>query len=298
MQKIVINLHNRQDKFNNTINELRKVPKLSDFVIRFEAITSEKAKDKCYNFLHKDAFINIENVQNTNIIPNYSAVGCALSHIECWKYIVDNHISDCIIIEDDIEIVNKDHFLVDYNNLLNTIKKNNFSNIKRSMFITFNSKIFPYLPSTNKFVNNKGFNCIKFLNTPFIGLHFYYLNNKMANYLLKKLKKIKYQLDIEIGILASIVYPNIQYSDPIFGNIPSNDIIQSKKFSSDIQYYNISFQEISEFLYLYKIPDDVSKLIYEYIPECFKINRKDEDIQISRIYKNIYDYLDTSNYYY
>jgi hypothetical protein len=79
---------------------------------------------------------NIQNIENTLIMPNYSAVGCAISHRKCWKYIIDNNINDCIIVEDDIEITDEKLFDIDMNYLSHKI-----NNTPTPLFISFNQLI-------------------------------------------------------------------------------------------------------------------------------------------------------------
>jgi GR25 family glycosyltransferase involved in LPS biosynthesis len=298
MHKIIINLPNRPNRLIHTKNELRKV-NLSDIVTILEAKTPEYSKKYFYKILHKDALINIKNPKNTNIIPNYKAVACIFSHLKCWEYIVENNISDCLIIEDDIKIVHKEEFLMDYNNFLKYIKKPSVCN--KAIFITFNSKNFDcfYEDSkktiTNEYLCRDGFNGIKRLNNPFMGTHFYYVNRKMARYFISSLKKIKYQLDLEIGLLSSIK-DNYEKKNRIFGNIICDSIIQSKKFVSDIQNYLINIDEIS---LLFELDENLCKIIYEYIPDIYKKHRKEEQINIKKNYTNIYEYLDNCrNFYY
>ena len=277
MQKIVINLHNRPKKLLHTLNELRKV-NLSDLIILFEAKTPEYAKSNFHNILHKDAYQNIKNTRSTTIIPNFKAVACALSHISCWKYIIDNNINDCIIIEDDIEIKDPELFKMEYANFTQTVKSNSSG---KPLFITFNSKNFPcnfdaYPYYDTNYINPYGLNGFRTINKPFTGLHFYYLNRRMAKFLWSNIKLIKYQLDIEIGLLAAKrAYP--LNNDIIFCNLHTKTIIQSKKFKSDIQYYPISIEELGNIL---KLPDEIIRIIYEFIPNCYKMIRSDENFTL------------------
>jgi GR25 family glycosyltransferase involved in LPS biosynthesis len=298
MHKLIINLPNRQNRLINTINELRKVG-LSDIVSIFEAKTPEYSKKNFFNILHKDALLNIKNPKNTNIIPNYKAVACAFSHLKCWEYIMDNDIKNCLIIEDDIEIIDKEIFLMDYNNMLEYINKSNINN--KAIFISFNSEDFncEYLNiqniNNNEFYSKNGYNGIKKLNRPIIGTHFYYINKKMARYLISSLKKIKYQIDIEIGLL-SMIKENFDKTR-IFGNIICKSIIQSKKYVSDIQNYLISVNEMNS-VFLFKIDANLCKIIYDYIPKMYKTDRKLQKLNIQKKYRSINDYLDSSHYWY
>ena len=304
LEYFIINLQNRPEKLIHTYNELRKITKF-DFVTRVEAETPDSVMKRDWHniILHKDAFNNIRNPQNTNILPNWESVACFFSHYKIWKRVIESNLQECIIIEDDIQITDIDSFLMDYNNFINTIKKNyNEHNI--AMFITFNSKKFSSLLSDREpiFFNNLGLNGIKFINAPFCGTHFYYINNPMAKFLIENIKIIKYQLDIELGILAKKKYNNRLGINPyIFCNIPDASITQSEDFKSDIQYHSLKLFELKNILFLINsnFSEDICKIIYDFIPNCFKIIRKnDNNLKIKNDYKNMYDFLDQHSYHY
>lgn len=277
MNKIIINLPNRPERLINTLNQLRAV-NLSDFIILFEAKTPEYAISNFHHILHEDAYSNIKNTKSTTIIPNFNSVACALSHINCWKYIIDNNLYDCIIIEDDIEFEDPQLFKIAYSKFISKIKK--FTN-NQKQFITFNSKIFPcnfdrtpyrnYESYKNPLQDKDGFYNI--IN-PFTGLHFYYLNKPMAEFLYSNIRRIKYQLDLEIGILAAKKYHHALGNRFIFMNFNTNLIKQSKKFKSDIQYSPISIEQLKK---IFKHSEELIELTYEYLPDCYKMKRCDEN---------------------
>ena len=260
ISKLLINLHNRPERLVNTIKELRKVG-LSDNIIRIEACTPEEADEIKYEYLSKLAFNNIKNVKSTTIIPNLNALACAKSHIKCWQYMIDYDIKEAYIIEDDIHILNAAIFKLDMNYILNEIRKN-LKNISKKILITFNSNklnndLFQYYPGyagesepsiTWRFINNQYTNTTNIINNsnnstycskiegPIIGTHFYYINNNMAKLLLKNTKTLTYQIDITIGLLARKLS---EWGKIIFMNYHTKSIKQTKKFESDIQYYNM-----------------------------------------------------------
>lgn len=277
MNKIIINLPNRPKRLIHTIDQLRKV-NLSDFIILFEAKTPEYAKSNFHSILDKAAYKNIKNTTSTTIIPNFNAVACALSHVNCWKYIIDNNLDDCIIIEDDIEFDDPELFKIEYYKFIERISS--FAD-NTKLFVTFGSKIFPcnfdrspyrnYESYKNPSYDSYGFNTIK---NPFTGLHFYYLNKSMAKFLYSNVKRLKYQLDLEIGILASKYFHFNLYDEFKFMNFNSKEIKQSNKFKSDIQYHPISIEEMINIFD--KIPSTIVYTIYNYIQNCYKVNRSDE----------------------
>ena len=63
---------------------------------------------------------------------------------------------------------------------------------------------------------------------------------------------------------------------------------------SDIQYHIISINEISD---IFKICENISRVIYDFIPDCYKKGREKDKLDIKSNYKDIYDYLDTYKMY-
>ena len=112
---------------------------------------------------------------------------------------------------------------------------------------------------------------------PFTGLHFYYLNKPMAEFLYSNIRRIKYQLDLEIGILAAKKYHHALGNRFIFMNFNTNLIKQSKKFKSDIQYSPISIEQLKK---IFKHSEELIELTYEYLPDCYKMKRCDENHNI------------------
>ena len=210
------------------------------------------------------------------IIPNFKALACALSHIKCWKFLLKSQYYGCFIAEDDIIISKTHEFQFEIEKAKKIIKK--ISDKSKDVIITFNSKQIKlnssepgqyYSPSnyTNFGVYDDD---VEVINNPLIGLHFYYISKGMAKYLVEKLDKITYQIDIEIGILSSKSL-NLN-RNKLFINFKTDSLKQNNKFKTDIQYYIITENEVSNLL---KLPIDVSREIYQYIPNCFKQIRKD-----------------------
>lgn len=249
MNIIVINLHNKPERLNNALNELRKV-KFSSFVTRLDAVDMNEAKLIGSHYITDIAYNNILNINNTNIMPNYASVGCAISHINCWRYIINNNIANCIIVEDDIVVNDIELFNIDMSYLSQLINKTH-----NPMFVSFNSILLK--SSVNK---------VEHINAPFFGTHFYYVNTSMARYLYDNLKILTYQIDIEIGLLAQ---KTCMYNYTFINN-KTTSIEQTKKFKSDIQTYLISMNDLLNCCNYHK---DVLSIIYEYIPDCCKKER-------------------------
>jgi GR25 family glycosyltransferase involved in LPS biosynthesis len=262
---LLINLENRPDRLIHTLKELRKVG-LSKEVIRIEAINSNIAEELKCDYISEKAFNNINDITNTCILPNHSSLGCAISHINCWKYMINNNVDECIIVEDDIEIVNSQLFTIDINNIKNI--KNKIAYDNPSIFIVFNShKLDSNITNYNSYsqydykFNSSNLNIIRF---PIKGIFFYYINLNMAKYFLKYIQQITYQIDIEIGLLSQNANEKTK-----FFNYNTYNLIQSNKFKTDIQTYLITSKDIGHIL---NIPDCIADIIFEYIPNIFKYN--------------------------
>lgn len=285
----LINLHNRNERLINTINELRKV-ELHKCINRIEAYDVNQAKKEQHLYLSKKAYNNIKNPSSTLILPNYKALGCAMSHIEAWKKIINSGFQHGIIVEDDIEITDPVLFKIEMNKmkqlLLNIDKNdNNKKYDKKPIFITFNANI-NSKNSNNSYYdiydNTINYNyCdnetyFKKISGQFTGTHFYYINSSMIQYLLEKLEKnrLTYQIDIQIYnfIKEWNLYNSFTY------NLKTNSIIQSKKFISDIQWFNYKPYGLSIVL---KIPIDIAEHIYKFLTNFTK--RKNEIL-----FNNIY----------
>ena len=196
---IIINLHNRPNRFLYTLNNLRKV-NLNNIIIRKEACSQERAKKEYYKYITMEAYNNINNLKNTIIIPSWGAVACAISHIECYKYIIDNNIKSAIICEDDLSIDNLHKFRLYLNHGMNIIRQNNHTNV----FINYNGKelinhVYYYDDDLNN--NNNNIEGLFPINNFFKNSQFYMINNKMAKTLFSNLIQIKYQIDVQISVL-------------------------------------------------------------------------------------------------
>lgn len=270
--KYLINLPDRQERLFHSLEQLRKVD-LDDMITIVKAVSPEEAQKQQFSFLTKQGYQNIKNPQSTLLIPNYKALGCSISHQKCWSHMVVNNIEEAFIMEDDILVTNPDFFRFELEQVREIIKDNS----SKATFILFNGKYIKnnYNYEYDSYYSQMGSlgDCISpydhysdikyfpYINYSVIGCHFYYLNLKMATFLVKKLKHISYQIDIEISNLAKV------YNDHIFLNVESSSIIQSSQFPSDIQFYSISKHEIS---YLFNLNIDISNQIWNYLLPCFR----------------------------
>lgn len=271
IQKYIINLPSRPDRLHHSIKQLRKV-NLDDMITIVRAVTPDQAQYCQFDYLDKRGYQNIKNPDNTILLPNYKALACNISHQKCWKHMVQHDIEEAFIIEDDLEIKNPHFFRFE----LEHIKEITQEHHSQPIYIIFNGKYienkndddryYYYLQSNQtenvndvlcQFANYSEIKHFPYIDYSVIGCGYYYLNLKMATFLLKKLKHISYQLDIEISNLAKI------YTGHLFLNVECSSITQSDKFVSDIQFYQISQHEISRLL---NLNVDISKQIWSYLP--------------------------------
>ena len=282
IHKYLINLKKNKDRLNSSLNELDKV-NLNDFVIRVNAKDHFYAEDNMHTYIRRSAFENIKNPKNTFLYPNFKSVACTISHVNCWKHMIENNFEHAIIMEDDIEITDISEFKFNYNNMISIIEKEfvspDIGSYKKGLYIIFNGKYLDYHNedyyhneyyyhdensdnSNNRcyssFDNAKYFDPTKAV----IGCHFYYINNVMARFFLEKLKYTTCQIDIEISILS-----RLSYNKYLFFNIETDSIVQSKKFRSDIQFYRYNKITLARII---SLDMDITGLILEYLPTFYK----------------------------
>jgi len=262
---IVINLHNRPNRLIHTIKNLRKC-ELSKYIIIKEACTIVRAKKDCDKYISLEALDNINNeLKNTLIMPTWGSVACAISHMECYKYIFNNKLKFAVICEDDLEITDKKKFKISFNQGLSIVHKyyNDVKNTSKNILLTFNSKKVN-LYNENK-VNN---NYLEKISGPFKSLQFYIINYNMAKNLYYNLKPFVYQLDIQIGFLIKRVYNQYGGHNIISYNFKNCGIIHSKKFKSDVQYHFITLEDL-QCTYL---NNDIIYKILSFLPNKNNLN--------------------------
>jgi len=290
---LLINLHNNSERLINALNNLRKC-NLNEFVVRKEACTVKRAKKEYHKYINTIAYNNIHNLRNTLILPTWGAVACAISHLECYKYIIDNNLEFGIICEDDFEIVNLNMFKMALSQGLDIIAKfrNSDSNLNRKIIITFGSKQIDLQENINyqnygymnfPIVNNETDNLENIIN-PFIGTQFYIVNYNMAKKLYNNLKPLIYQIDIQIGLFIKRL--SYTYNYDVYFNFKNAGIIHSKKFKSNVQYYFIK-QEDLEFL---NLSGDVINHILTFLPN-------NDNTQKAVQNSNIFNLMSSDTYY-
>lgn len=256
--KFLINLISRPERLVHALKQLKKVG-LSDYVVRIEGYDEKMSKNVMSEYINKDGYDNIKNIKNIYNIPNLNALGCAISHIKCWEYIADKATKHNFVFEDNIEIKDSVAFKIDINKIQSIVEDNS----SKPLFISFNSE---QLVFSRKFFTSHLDDCLEKIKNPFLGMNFYYVNVRMARLLLRHIKTISNQIDIEVGLIANKIY-SLRNDFCIY---KTESLCRNKKFISDIQFYILG---IDELIYILNLPEDICMKIYDYIPHLYKVNR-------------------------
>ena len=135
-----------------------------------------------------------------------SMIGIMLSHISCWKYIVDNNLDKAIILEDDAIIEN--NFIEKSQELVDSIRqedKDKWELILLGCFLcSYNgndllSKIIMKINNPTKSAVDKKYNDLLYVPSSWGGTHAYMLSNKGARKLLLKLSDASYHVDFQMA---------------------------------------------------------------------------------------------------
>ena len=280
---LIINLQNRTDRLINVYQQLDSIG-LSDSTIRIKAVDKNEATEHT-NILSTKACANIIDIKDTCIMPNFSALGCALSHMKCWRYIIDNNLEDGLIVEDDIKITDPLAFKLDLTTIRNyIISDKKHTTYNKPLFLVFNPMFnnnrnidlsdngYWYSNNYNDYMNgyeNKYENNIVYhLCQPFTGTYMYYINRYMAVYLLNNIITLTYQLDIEIGILSN------RYDSNELFHAYNTKYITTDNMGTDIQTYLIENTNLRSILRNeHNIPEDITDIVYSYLPNIFTNQR-------------------------
>lgn len=238
---IKINLNTYIITLNKLIEDFKEYTELNPVIIK--GIDGKKN--------NKNSLEN-NNFNKLNLLPK-SVVGCALSHIKCWKKHILKKNNYTLILEDDFFIEDKTLF----NNLQNIIK----------FFISQTPTDFDILYLGyigGNFINNC-FNILNKSNTYLdinsyiakpsiaLGLHSYILSDSGIVKLLSNIEnnKINFHLDYYIQSLYSknliksyITKPRIFYQTSTYNNISLNSVYYKCPFFTDYyidKYVNLNY---------------------------------------------------------
>ena len=297
--KFIINLKKNTKRLTSVLATIESVGSL-DFYTVIRAIEPHEVDRNPEHYIDYQTYENIKNPKSSITLPSFGSLACALSHIKVWKHIIKNGIKEALIIEDDIMITDRTKFHFDLHTFFSLIKYHNNTNI----LVTLGSRHFSkrYLDSKdNPYKNyhgnfalyeNDGKKRVEVIQGPIIGTHFYYVNNSTCAFLLDHIQKIKYQIDIEIGLLSHRI---------AMYNINTRAIQQNKYFASDVQLSVVSFDDIQRIFTSLQsgiINKNLLLLIYSYIPYIYqKIdpnnNKRHQDMDPSIIFNSYQSYYNT-----
>lgn len=244
----IINLKNKETELVRTLKEIRKLNFFKNIIIH-EATGVEESKIEHQRYITKEAYENINNIKSENIIPTWGAVGCALSHRDCWKDISKRQYEYAIICEDDIKINDTELFKFNYYESKKLYELNKFR--LNGLLITMNSK---YM---NDEINICG---------PFTGTSFYIIDRICAEKLLN-IFPITNQIDIEIGLNKYNL--NIE----IYNKTNKNKNITYYPHVSSVQYYFITLNNLIKTLKP-KLPNEIIERIYYFLNKRNEINNE------------------------
>lgn len=221
-----INLDRRQDR---NINVLQIMKKYGMNATRISAIDGTKLDvTKIPNSIITEKGIHDAQKKNQHISVSLTmgAIGCALSHRNVWKKIIDENIDNVLILEDDIRF--DSNFGKKLDNYANHWPKN------------YDVIFLGYHPASIKFIT-KSVNDVFTRSNNVYGTFGYVVSKKGAEKLLK-IFPLNYQIDTEIhrnfhNIDAYLVKPNyrIILSDPSeFAKDFGSDIQKQENFCSQL----------------------------------------------------------------
>ena len=254
----LINLSKRKKRLLSSINQLESLD-LDNPIIKMKAVSGDKIIGDFQRYLSIQSYENIINKYGkTALIPTWNALGCAISHLNCWKKIVDYNFQYAFIVEDDIEIINKNQFLQQLHTCIKCMKKQpgipmEFKIFPNPKLYLFNSNISQNAYNYKYYSDN-----ISIIKGKFTGIHFYAIDLEAAKILIKNMLPFKFQVDIQMSMIAT--QKNITVI-----NVGGNLIRQNSKFETDVQIpiYNANFSH--KLSTMFHISRDMTDLIIEFL---------------------------------
>ena len=105
---LIINLDERIDLWNNLEFFRDKWIEINKNVTRLKGVNYKNQMGVINNFIKKNKLnLNGNGFRKTKE-SLLGELGCFESHYNCWKYVVDNNLDSCLILEDGIEILRDD----------------------------------------------------------------------------------------------------------------------------------------------------------------------------------------------
>lgn len=185
MDILVINLDRDKGRLENVRKQLTKFT-------RIDAVDSKKVGGDCSSWLLK-------------WFGTKSMAGIMLSHMKCWKYIVENNLEYALILEDDFKLAVDEEELVNYSKMVTSTAPESWDVILLGYFLgDFNGNdIFTKLVMRLRNIqgDQKDVNRYLFKPSTWGGAHGYLLSRHGAETLLKTFPKATYHVDFEMARL-------------------------------------------------------------------------------------------------
>ena len=217
---LYINLSHRTDRNKNVIDQITKL-NLMDKLVRINAINGHQLDimNISNSLITDQGKANATNTKLPVYIPlTKGAIGCALSHRDAYKYIIDNNLTNALILEDDVTI-DPNIFKIKLAKLMEMTPKD-----YDVLFIGYHNSTIQYI---DKKINDS-------ISKPLMvyGLFGYIVSNKGAKKLLNVFP-ITRQIDTEISFKFNEI--NAYVVNPDDRIVFSDSSSPETKFGTDIQ---------------------------------------------------------------
>lgn len=134
---IILNLDSRKDLWDNLFSFRNLWESQGKHCIRVPGI-SYKHKSKIVNELILENKINLNGSGFRKKKEAFiGEMGCFAGHYDCWKYIIENKLENCLILEDGIEFLTKDFSNLKIPSNIDLMFVNSEMKMINSMFVGF-----------------------------------------------------------------------------------------------------------------------------------------------------------------
>jgi GR25 family glycosyltransferase involved in LPS biosynthesis len=172
---LIINLDSREDLWDSLTDFRKKWESNSKKVVRIPGVNLKNETNVLLKLIAQNR-INLNGGGfRKSKLSLLGELGCFLSHYNAWKYIVDNDLDSCLIMEDGVEFLRND---------FNNLKKN--SNNLHILFIN---------EEMNKCDSNKTFMGY--------GLQGYVVTKRGASLLMSKCYTLSIPIDLQVRALCN-----------------------------------------------------------------------------------------------
>jgi GR25 family glycosyltransferase involved in LPS biosynthesis len=278
----IINRESETERLSNCKKHLE--PYFNDIRV-FKATEKDYARENAHFFFKYEVWKNVENfMTDENIIPNWSAGACAMSHFFLWDHVVNTNQPYVMIVEDDFEVVDANKFKFKLGEMIRLFRcniSNNFlKNGKKAQMICQMDGIefispYPNNHFAQRYLKVKNFtkplsDYVSIIRGKTINTHCYIINREACQYLVNYILPIKYQIDVELSNIASFKFDDIDY---VHLNCEGAGTQQSTKFPSQIQHKVYTIDELNGVL-SEKIPEHCIFKVYGYLQKSFHYYKK------------------------